>query len=132
MEAKNLPKAMRDAGVKAPEGVTRVGDVFILPNGWRVFGHGACVVASEEDYKLVEIKRGKPGSKRTKDEAEDGEEDEQETAAKEEVKRSKKVKRVIKSLEEVASVLTADQKDKIITLVDPLGELCDSDCEIDL
>ena len=132
MESTSLPKAMRDAGVKSPEGVTRVGDVFILPNGWRVFGHGACVVATEEDYKLVEMKRGKPGSKRSKEDAEEGEEDEQETAAKEEVKRSKKVKRVLKSLEEVAGVLTPDQKDKILSLVDPSGELCDSDGEIDI
>jgi len=69
---------MRDAGVKVPEGVTRVGDVFILPNGWRVFGHGACVVETEEEYKLVEMKRGKPGSKRSKEESEESEEAEAE------------------------------------------------------
>lgn len=120
----SLPKAMRDAKVDLPEGVVRVGDGYLLPNGWYVVGHGTCILPDKESYEKVNMFRAK--GKRSKEEGD--EEDPAKTTA----KRVKKADKLIKVLTEVAGDLTADQKDKIIDLVDPTGELCASDGEVDL
>ena len=110
-----LPKAMRDAKVDLPEGVVRIGDGYLLPNGWYVVGHGTCILTDKESYEKVNMFRAK--GKRSKDEAE--EEAEEEDPAKTTAKRVKKADKLIKVLTEVAGDLTADQNDKIIDLVDP-------------
>ena len=124
----SLPKAMRDAKVDLPEGVVRVGDGYLLPNGWYVVGHGTCILPDKESYEKVNMFRAK--GKRSKEEGD--EEAEEEDPAKTTAKRVKKADKLIKVLTEVAGDLTADQKDKIIDLVDPTGELCASDGEVDV
>lgn len=116
-----LPKAMRDAKVDLPEGVVRIGDGYLLPNGWYVVGHGICILPDKESYEKVNMFRAK--GKRSKDEGEEEEDS---------AKRVKKADKLIKVLAEVTGDLTGDQKDKIIDLVDPTGELYASDGEVDL
>lgn len=128
----SLPKAMRDAKVDLPEGVVRIGDGYLLPNGWYVVGHGTCILADKESYEKVNMFRAKGKRSKEEDEEEAEEEAEEEDPAKTTAKRVKKADKLIKVLAEVAGDLTADQKDKIIDMVDPTGELGASEGEVDL